>query len=326
LKRKQPYGFSFTDGLLAKLAGVPLDALHRDVEAILRAADAVLPLARRLGVEPPRPHLAGFAYSHVSALGAEVVFAPGAEPNVHPILKSARGIDSLKEPADYLSRGVVPARLRLLEELRRRRPDATVRIGHELEGPVTTAVLLMGPEFLTLPYDDPARARRLLDFCVKSAAGFSRALRTHLGLPTGPRPVGLPDDFAGMFPPELFGELVVPSWEAIYKALGATRRELHSELLREGHLGFLAELDIAEFDPSADQYLTPELLREKCPVPFTGRIQAWEMRDMAADELVRLYRRIASCGPTAISFYMDDPGEEPKAAALLDAARKLAGE
>jgi hypothetical protein len=129
-----------------------------------------------------------------------------------------------------------------------------------------------------------------------------------------------------MFPPAQFAEFVVPYWEKLYDGLQATRRDLHSELLREEHLPFLKDLDIATYDPSADQYLTPELLREKCPVGFTGRIQSWHMRDLSAAELQDMYRRIASCEPVRISFYMKERADEEKIAAILEVARELAGE
>ncbi|MCX7806456.1 MAG: hypothetical protein N3A38_14910, partial [Planctomycetota bacterium] len=162
---KQRYVFGFADSAVAEAGGVPLDVLHHDVGAILKAFDAIAPVAERLGVPPPKPRLPGFAYNHVSALGAEVVFAKGSEPNVVPVIRSPRDIDRLREPEDYMGSGIVPSRLRLASELKARRPDASDSIGHPYEGPVTTAVLLMGEAFLTLPYDDPGRARKLLRFC-----------------------------------------------------------------------------------------------------------------------------------------------------------------
>ena len=54
-----PYGFSFSDTLLAEIGGVPQSALHHDVDAICRAYEAIVPVAERLGVDPPQPRLAG---------------------------------------------------------------------------------------------------------------------------------------------------------------------------------------------------------------------------------------------------------------------------
>jgi len=326
MDRRQPYVFGFADTALAEAGGVPLDALHYDVDAICHCYEQIAAPAQRLKVAPPAPRLAGFAYCHVSTLGAEILFAEGSEPNVVPLLKRPEDVDTLREPADYLARGLAPARLAALERLRMRHPGAVRSIGHLYEGPVTTAALLMGPDFFRLPYEDPARAHRLLLFCVRSAVNYARAVRNVLGEKIAPGPVSIPDDFAGIFDPDTFAAFVTPYWDRMYEALCAAKRYLHSELLRPVHLPFLAALNIAEFDPSADQYVTPELLRAQCPVPFTGRIQSWHIGDNSPEELQALYRRIAACQPTRISFYMTFLHEEDKIAAILDTARELAGE
>ena len=62
--------FAFADALVAEAGGVPQAALHTDVDAICHAFDAVRPVAARLGVDSPKPRLAGLAYvlRHVSPL------------------------------------------------------------------------------------------------------------------------------------------------------------------------------------------------------------------------------------------------------------------
>jgi len=107
-RRKQPFEFGFGDTALAEAGGVPLDALHRDVDAICRAADAILPVAERLGVAAPKPHLAGFAYQHVSTLGCRIIFPPDSEPKPIPIRRAPEDIDRLAEPEYYLTSGLVP--------------------------------------------------------------------------------------------------------------------------------------------------------------------------------------------------------------------------
>jgi len=322
--RRQPFFCHLTDGLLAEAAGVPLDRLHRDVEAICRAGDAGRPIAERLGLSAPLPHLAGFSYPHVTTLGCEVSWPEGSEPNVRPCIRRPEDIDELREPEDYLRCGVVPQRLATLAELRRRRPDAINYIGHPYEGPVTTAVLLMGSDFLLLAQDDPARVHRLLRFCVESAVHYARAISARLGHAIQPGPQWMPDDFAGLFSPAQFREFVAPYWDMLFTELEATERHVHSELLRVGHLPMLADLGVATFDPSADQYLTPELLRRHCPVPFTALIKDWEIRDHSAGELPALYRHIAGSEPVSISFTLARLCDEEKVRALLDVARELA--
>jgi hypothetical protein len=320
----QPFDFSVADSVLAQTLGVTHYDLHTNVDAMIAAADAVAPLARRLGVNPPVPHLAGLGYVHVSTLGAEVRMAPELmEPQVRPCIRTPRDIDRLAEPEDYLACELVSKRLELVAELKRRRPDASDRIGHNYEGPVTTAVLLMGSDFFLLPYDDPARAHRLLEFCTRSMIRYTRVLAERQGRTIG-GPVGNPDDFAGMFPPKVFKEFVVPYWEMLYEGLGATERSLHSELLREEHLSFLEELKIDSFDPSVDPYLPAEALARSCKVPYGLRIWPSQVMSMSASELVDLYRHYASFHTQYVSFGMGRLAEEEKVQALLDVARELA--
>ena len=67
---------------MAKNAGVSLKSTHFDVDAILKAYDGIKPLAEKLGVDAPRPRLAGFAYPHVVSLGTPTEFPEDGEPNV----------------------------------------------------------------------------------------------------------------------------------------------------------------------------------------------------------------------------------------------------
>jgi len=323
----QRFVFGFTDTLLAEVGGVPLDALHFDVDAMLRAADSVIPIAEQLGATPPIPHIAGFGYPHVVALGAQATFPPDSEPAIAPIIHSIEDIDNLREPDDYLAAPLIQTRLALSTELTARRPDAYNGIGHALEGPVTTAVLLMGSDFLMLPYDDPKRAHKLLDFCTTSAMNYGRIITERLGGKLGPGQFTFPDDFAGMFAPDMFREFVSPYWDRLYTEYReTTRRGVHSELLRIEHLPILEELGIGFFDPGADHFLNPWLLRKHCHCPFQTRIQAWELRDLSPDELEALYRRTCEASPELIVFTLDRLANLPKIERLLKVAWELAGE
>ena len=323
----QKFGFGIAESLMAEKAGVSLKSLHFDLEAMIKTAEAVKPLAAELGVPAPDPHIAGFGYPHVAALGAPVEFPEDGEPNVFPIIKTPADIDNLKEPDDYLAAPLIQTRLSLVAELGRRNKNwASQRIGHPMEGPVTTAVLLMGDDFLMLPYDDPKRAHRLLEFCTESALHYIQALHRHFNgdVPMAPGPGGIPDDFAGMLPPDMFDEFVIHYWDSFYTGMQSTSRGLHSELLREAHLPFLKSAKIDRFDPGADQYLTPELLSRKCPCPFQTLIKSWEINDMNSDQLENYYRDIAKCKPFHIRFVLDRMENLDKIKRLLKVARELA--
>ncbi len=312
---------------MAAQAGVSLRSLHFDVASMIKAADAIRPVTEALGVPPPNPHIAGFGYCHVAALGAQVVFPDDGEPNVLPMIQSPADIDTLTEPDDYLAAPLIRTRLERVAELGRINPAwASSRIGHPMEGPITTAMLLMGPDFLTLPYDDPDRAHRLLTFCTDSALHYIQALHRYFNgdQPLKAGPAGIPDDFAGLLPPDSFDEFVLPYWDRFYRGMQATRRSLHSELLREAHLPCLKRAGIDQYDPGADQYLNPELLSRRCPCPFQVLIKAWEINDMTPDALEALYRSAAACRPVSIRFVLERMEHLDKIKRLLQVARELA--
>ena len=159
------------------------------------------------------------------------------EPKPEPLIQSPEEIDALQEPRSYLQADLIQERLEILAELKRRFPETPNFIGHFFEGPVTSATLLLGQRFLTLPYDDPPRAHRLLQFCVTSAQNYARSLNEYFGGAVSAFMAGgFPDDFAGIFGPNLFEEFVVPYWEQLYQWMNAGQRMLHSELLRVEHL------------------------------------------------------------------------------------------
>ena len=325
-RKGQRFRCNIGERAIAESAGIKVYDLHFDIEAIYRAYEAVLPLAERLVLDPPRPQLASFCYPHLSSLGAEIIFAEDGEPNVKPLFQSKQKIDDLKEPENYLAAPLIQKRLKLLRALKDKQPNASETIGHLLEGPVTTAMLLMGQDFLMLPFDDPNRAHRLMEFCVRSALNYARALKDELGQKYPPIWDGFPDDFAGMFSPDAFREFVFPYWKALFEGLECRERKVHSELLRVEHLHFLKELNVAVFDPSADQYLTPELCLRHCPIPFHARILPWHVREMPSGELTAMYRRWAELEPYSINFQVDRLEDEPKISILLEVARELAQE
>ena len=319
------FKFAIDSNVVAQAAGIRLYDLHTDVEAICRAHEAVAPLARRLGVAPPRPGLAGCAYVHASTIGCEVLITPdSAEPWAGPCISSPEQIDDLREPDDYLSAGIVPGRLALAAKLKRRCPDASEKIGHDLEGPVTTAALMMGQSFFMLPYDNPARAHRLLEFVTRSAINYIKIIRTHQHRPVSGSWQSMPDDFAGMFGPAQFAEFVVPYWNMLFEGLAAEQRGVHSELLRPEHMRFLADVKLDVYDPGVNQYLIPKAVRRHCPVPYQLRLWPAQVRDHSAAELVEMYRHLASFEPVSIEFGLFDLAEEAKIAALLEVARELA--
>ena len=328
---KQPYSGGMSYSVVSEAAGIHLRDVFWDAAAIV-AAYRRLPevfspeLQAALKAQLRTPAMASSGYGHLSTLGAQVDFPLDGEPRPRPMLESPEAVPGLRDPPDFMSAGLMPQRRQIRDEIARLwGGDTRVGLGMSAEGPVTTAVLLAGEQFLTWPYDHPQAAHALLSFCTSSAVRFFKALWRFEGQPLSPKAWWICDDFAGLFSPKLFEEFVLPYWQRSYEMVGCQDRLLHSELLRPAHLPLLAPLELARFDPGADQYLTPEDLQEWCPVPFQLRILNWHMRDLGLPELQAMYRRFASFKPAVIQFGMEHMVDADKFLGILAVARELNG-
>ncbi|NPV06334.1 MAG: hypothetical protein HPY83_00050 [Anaerolineae bacterium] len=205
------------------------------------------------GVAVPVP-----AYVGVASLGAKLVLPDDHPPmvaNLGRVLADRDSVLALRpavpEASDWLQRY-----LAMREEMGRilgKLPP----LGAGQEGPITSAVLLRGDRFFLDVLDDPEVAHHLLGVVTQTYISFVRYARRINGQPeTGN--TGIADDMAGMLPPALWPEFVLPYWLRIYEELGPGRRSVHTELLRPDHLRFLRELRIDAYDPGNDQYLQVE--------------------------------------------------------------------
>jgi hypothetical protein len=57
---------------------------------------------------------------------------------------------------------------------------------------------------------------------------YNRAVAERFGESIEPHPVGVCDDFAGIFPPGQFAEFVLPYWDQTYRRQCATERTSHN--------------------------------------------------------------------------------------------------
>ena len=211
----------------------------------------------------------------------EVDFPLDGEPKPRKLLQGPQDVETLANPERFLECGLMPERRRLWERLRaawgRERASLPSPPATAARAPVTSAVLLAGQDFLMWPYDCPQEAHALLDFCTRSAHAFQREYFAELGTQFPVRASWIFDDFAGMFPPALFEEFVVPYWNLWYELAGCERRCVHTELLRPDHLPLLAQCRMNHFDPAWTSTVTPRDIAERCPCDFQLRIPGWHV-------------------------------------------------
>jgi hypothetical protein len=332
-QRRQPYFCGMLYPVVAEATGISMSDLFLSPERIVwayrRLREVLSPaLQEAIRADIAVPHLAGFSYHHVAALGAVVDFPPDGEPKPRTLLETPDDVRKLREPDDWLESGLIPRWREMTAEIARLWGEgASDRLGvMGAEGPVTSAVLLAGPQFFTWAYDCPEVAHDLMDFVTRSGVRFAQATFAAAGADWPPQTWGVADDFGGMFSPRMFEEFVIPYWNLEYELVGAETRVIHTELIKPAHLPLLAQVGLQNFDPGADLDLTPEDLKAGCPVPFNLRICAWHMRDLNAAQLCDMYRHFASFEPAAIQFGIEELAVEAKFLALLEVAREMDGE
>jgi len=255
--------------VLTEYAGAKLGAYYTDPETMLltqqRARERFLAL---YGIEVTRPHVAVPAYIGAAALGAHILYPEDSSPMLEDqgrVVPTAAAAMALAVPDPAAD----PAFAWMLEvrEFIMREAGVQVGIPAGQEGPITTAILLRGQAFLIDLYEAPQAAHHLLDVVTETYLAYVRYARDLSGESGGT--VGIADDFAGLISPAMWPEFVLPYWRRIFEQLGPGRRMVHSELLRDQHLKFLAELKIDHFDPGADQFLTGPVIRAQTDIPFT---------------------------------------------------------
>lgn len=243
------------------------------------------------------------AYEGVAALGGELIFPAAHQPmirNQGRVLETPEQVDGLSVP-DPWACPRFQENLRRWNKLRRRLPGRTVGLSAGQEGPVTTAVLLRGTAFFEDCLVDPERAHRLLSVCTDTYIAFVRAVREATGA-HHEGSVGIADDHAGNLSPVMWPEFVLPYYERIYDQLGATRRSMHTELVRLDHLSLLASLRLDHANFGENQYLSVREVAKTFPVPFDWHIKAVsEMLQGTPGQIDAAYRQAVADGAPAIS-------------------------
>ncbi|MGI6208088.1 MAG: uroporphyrinogen decarboxylase family protein [Anaerolineae bacterium] len=269
ITRRVTWRLSVSPEVLTEYAGTRLRAYYTDPEVMFRTQERARERFLELfGVEVTRPHVAVPAYIGAAALGAHIYFPDDDSPMLADqgrVLTDDEAVAGLT-PADPAADPNVERMLEVRAVLEAR-SGGRVPLSAGQEGPVTTAMLLRGQQFLEDLYRAPELARHLLEVVTDTYLAYVRHVSALNG--GGGGTVGIADDFAGLISPAMWPEFVVPYWERIFTELGPGRRVVHSELLHVEHLAFLEPLRVDHFDPGADQYLTGPLIRQHTSIPFT---------------------------------------------------------
>lgn len=324
--RRIPWSLHFPAEVQTEYVGVRQGDYYQDPDVMLDTQLAAQEIIReRYGLEAVHPACAPPSYVGVAALGGELVFPEDDQPmlaNQGQIITDESQLDELTVP-DPATCPAMGRWVTMYHAMRARLPAGEpLGLGSGQQGPVTAAVLLSGTRFFAWVLDRPQVALKLLKLTTEMAIRYRRYANILSGVE--PVDVGLCDDFAGCISPRLWPTFVLPYWERLYAALGTGRRYLHSELLHPGHLRFLKELDIAEYDPGTDQYLTVKGILQETDVPFTWNL--FGSRDMmqgTPESIQAQYRQAVADGAPKMTAELCRGTPEANVRAYLAVAREL---
>ena len=295
-----PWRIAIPAEVRCEYAGTRQGAYYTDLGTYLHTEE-VFPdrFERATGYRPPSSlGVPVPAYEGVAALGGELLFPEAHQPmirNQGQILTTPQAIDALQVP-DPRQGERFQRHVETWRTLRRRFPDRQVSLSPGQEGPVTTAVLLRGTAFFTDCLLDPERAHHLLSACTDTYIAFVRAVREVTGAPQEGS-VGIADDHAGNLSPEMWPTFVLPYYERIYTQLGATRRSMHTELVRPAHLPLLRQLDLDHLNFGENQYIAVRDVVQALDVPFDWHIKTVpEMLQGTPEQIQAAYRQAVADG------------------------------
>jgi hypothetical protein len=308
LRDATAFSWSITgsQGALRDVTGTPIREFNLEPNACIEAYRKGRPILREMFGEDlalPGPATPAISYSHVNALGSELLFPEGGEvAHTHIYGSLEEGIARLREPVDYASVGWAPYFLKFRDEMREAFPGEAVGLSFGVEAPLTTAYELRGEGIFTDMMDDPELTGRFLEAVVDSMLDYCGWLASlEGGVAFNESGAGMVDDISSFVPPRLFSRIVIPAWERYYTGLTSGTRSAHVEDLRPEQLPFLEEIGLGYYDPSISPRLHPKIIRDRCRVPFVWRLESFHCWEMSLQEVADFVYQSAADGASGVT-------------------------
>jgi hypothetical protein len=333
---RQEAGFRWYVGsgslALLEITGIPIKEFNLNPKACIEAYRKGRPLIRELCGEDvglPGVSTPPISYGHPNGLGSKLTFPEGGEvAHEHIYTSLQEGIQALKKPVDFARAGMAPFYLDFRRELQEAFPDEPVGFWYSLEGPITTAYELRGEGFFFDLMDEPVRIKEFLGLLTESILDFHKFRCKVLDEPPlNPESGGMCDDISSMVPPNMFSEFVLPYWEQYYRGVTSGVRRAHVEDLRPDQLKYLEDIGLSSYDPSISPKINPEIIAERCRVPFGWRLGSFHYPNMTCADIRDFVFKAVGDGAsyvfTHVSSTMTNAGTIKKVHAFIRAAKDV---
>jgi len=315
------------------LTGIPIREYFLDANSCAEMYRQGRVLARKMF--GPDLNIAGLstpyiAYGHISGLGARLTFPEGGEAAVAPLYDSLQeGIKALRKPVDFASSGMAPFYVEFHRTLQAAFPGERVGFAYSNNGPITTACLLRGQDFLMDLYDHPDQVGEFLRLLVDSMLKFHAWKTAYLGNRRAVSPSGgsLADDLASLVPPDMWKSVVLPAWNRWFEGVTTGRRSAHCENLSPRHLRHLETIGLSSYDPCISAQLNPRIIRDACRVPFAWTLVNFHLFNMDQQDVEDCVFQAAAYNAegvgTALESGMCNPETVAKVRALVRAGQEV---
>lgn len=245
------------------------------------------------------------SYGHIICLGAPVTYPENSEPNVKPMFSDIdEGIEFLekKKNIDYSQQPLFKHYYELCNYLKEEFPNENINFsGMGAQGPLTTAILTRGQDFIFDIIDEPEKAKKFLTLITDSIIGFHHFTSRVNGVPqVNPTGTGLADDFASLISPNMWPEFVVPYWNQYFKGRTTGNRSVHCENLAPVHLKYLEDVGVTHFQPSVSDMLTVENVKENTNIPFDWLLYSYRITEMTDTEIQEWVDKTVEAGITLV--------------------------
>lgn len=240
-----------------------------------------------------KPTAPGLSYGHLVSIGAPLKLPTNdGEPNIKPFaedIDEAIEILKSKKNVDFGDNDVFRYYVEMNTALQKAFPEVEIPLtsGYGYEGPLTSAVLMRGQDFLCDIYEEPEKAHEFLTLMTESIIEFKKFINRFNGQPELSKHCWMCDDFASLITPSLWPEFVVPYWNQYFDNLATkdARRTVHCENTHPTQLRYLKDVKLAHYQPSVATALTIENIKENTDVPFDWLLYAFNIAKMTDEEI-----------------------------------------
>ena len=302
MKKKIPWRLCIPPEVYTEYTGTKLGLFHTDGKVMLETQlEAGKIFHEKYGL-PAKDSVGCNMTSYISAsvLGAEVIFPEDDAPQLRGrVVNDLADIYTLQSPVDIATAGLFPDILKRYEYMQDALKDGPVRAELDIgvQGPFTTAVLLRGSRIFEEMYTESDEVKRLIEIATETTINIIQFRDEYTGVRT--ESVCMTDDYGGLISPEMYQEFCLPHMIAVFEALAIekSKRTLHCETLKRGHLKYLDEAGISWFDPGVNESISVNDILSETAVTFAYNIfTVRDMKEGTPESIRALYLRAVADG------------------------------